>query len=186
MHGRWLARAEAKMDMYSLGDNRLATFRADHDRIEHLSASLVLMKHRTAARADHVDLPPAPNRHDDRTEVEALFRQDVLWGILIRKFGSALPEAHHLLRPLGKEVARDTKLGLKSFKSSFFGESAHAKSKRVSEGRSSPSHAPGSRSPLQEISILSITPTNCSFAGETSGANFGTDQPCIYFGAITS
>jgi hypothetical protein len=32
------------MDMYSLGDNRLATFRADHDRIGHLSVSPVLMK----------------------------------------------------------------------------------------------------------------------------------------------
>jgi hypothetical protein len=45
------------MDMCSLGDNRLATFRADHDRIGHLSISPVLMKHRTVARAGNVDVP---------------------------------------------------------------------------------------------------------------------------------
>ena len=80
------------MDMYSLGDNRLATFRAAHDRIGHLSVSPVLMKHRTVARAGHVDIPSAYNRHDGRKKAWARFRQDVLWGI---------PEAHRLLRPLG-------------------------------------------------------------------------------------
>jgi hypothetical protein len=99
-----------KMDMYSLDDNRLATFQPDHDRTGHLSVSPVLMKHRTVARAGNVDVPPAHNRHDDRTEAWVRFRQDALWGI---------PEAHRLLRPLGKEVAWDTRLGLKSFKSFF-------------------------------------------------------------------
>jgi hypothetical protein len=115
------------------------------------------MKHRTVARAGNVDVPPAHNRHDDRTEAWVRFRQDALWGI---------PEAHRLLRPLGKEVAWDTKLGLKSFKSFF-------RRKALTQNQDASANADhrhrmrqGAGAPLQEIFILSITPTNCSFARE--------------------
>ena len=65
-----------------LGCQRLAAFRAGHDRFEHLSAGLVLMQHWSATCVDHVDIAPMDYGHDDGIKVEALARgQAPFWTI---------------------------------------------------------------------------------------------------------
>jgi hypothetical protein len=44
---------------------RLAAFRANHDRIEQLAALLVFMQQRPAA-SHHMDAAPMHQRHDDQ------------------------------------------------------------------------------------------------------------------------
>ena len=66
------------MHMNGFGRQRLTAFRADHYGIEHLLAALVFVQQRPSARVDHVDVAPVHDRHDDRIEVEALLRQDIL------------------------------------------------------------------------------------------------------------
>ena len=65
------------MDVDALRQQRFAAFRADHQGVEHLAAALVLVKHRAAARIDHVDVAPMHDRHDHGVEVEPLLREDV-------------------------------------------------------------------------------------------------------------
>ena len=71
---RRLPRVGARVNKDGLGVKRLSAFRADHHRIEHLSAALVLMQHGPPPRVDHVDVSPVHDRDDDRIKIEALLR----------------------------------------------------------------------------------------------------------------
>src|SRR5215475_12484360 len=70
--------AGSTMDMNLLGIERLAAFRAGHDRIEGLAAAEMLVEQGTALLARHVDVAPVHDRHDDGIQIEALLGQPVL------------------------------------------------------------------------------------------------------------
>jgi hypothetical protein len=65
------------MDVDLLCSNRLAAFRARHDGIEHLPASLVLVHLRPAPLTHHVPVTPIHEGHHDRMQVQTTSGRDI-------------------------------------------------------------------------------------------------------------
>jgi len=86
---------------------RLAAFRANHDRIEQLAALLVFMQQRPAA-LHHMDAAPMHQRHHDQTEVETFLGSGIFiapGGFLV---GNTAQSPHpQFLQALGQQVARE-------------------------------------------------------------------------------
>jgi len=98
---------------------RLAAFGAYHDWIEQFSALAMLMQERSPTFVDGMYVSPMDQSHDDRIEVQALLRENVL--VPLGRFpiwnAAENAEPYELFQPLRKQMASYSENRLEPFKS---------------------------------------------------------------------
>ena len=104
--------------MHLLGIQRLAAFRADHNRIEQMPTFLVFVQQRAAALVKHMNIAPVHNGHEHGVKVEPLLREDVLvaFGAFLVGDTAEHTEPDQLSQAFGKKVAGNPKTRLELIK----------------------------------------------------------------------
>ena len=116
--------------------------------------SLFLMRFMPAGGREGLTKPRSVER---RTQMEALFRRDVLGGILIGECDAEHADARRLLQQLGKKVGAGYHARIEKLQSSF----RRTRSRKIKRFQRTPITAIArarEKAPLQEISISSIIP----------------------------
>ena len=108
----------ARMCMHLLGIQRLAAFRADHNRIEQMPTFLVFVQQRAAALVKHMNIAPVHDGHEHGVKVEPLLREDVLvtFGAFLVGDTAEHTEPDQLSQASGKKVAGNPKTRLELIK----------------------------------------------------------------------
>src|SRR5262245_41377968 len=109
----WCSRTRVNVNL--LGEEGFAAFRTDQDRIEHVSAVLVLVEQGAATFLDHVRVAPMYGGDNDRIEIQAALGQDILEtsGAVLVARATQDAETHELFETLREQVPRDSQLRLK-------------------------------------------------------------------------